>query len=92
MEAINNAILDPVEEIFDSVGLMQGEMAPLLRAGVGAGLGWALTYGLQPQFMFKDGKPRPWAVTAKVEDVKDSTYFPAWLGISLPAFVFGALV
>lgn len=93
LSALDHAILDPAENFFDAIGMMQGESAPLKRAAVGAGLGYALAYGIKPQFAFdKDGKALPWKVTAKGADQDNATWFPAWAIVALPAFVFGAMI
>jgi len=94
LSALDTAILDPAENFFDALGMMgPSEAAPLKRAAVGAGLGYALAYGIKPQFAFdKDGKPLPWKVTAKGADQDNATWFPAWAIVALPAFVFGAMI
>ena len=93
LSALDHAVLDPAENFFDAIGLMgPSEAAPLMRAAVGAGLGYAIAYSFQPGFAFKNGKPRAWKVTADSADEADATWFPAWAVVALPAFVFGALI
>jgi hypothetical protein len=51
-----------VENVFDSLGMMQGTLAPVKRAVFGAGVGYVLVKAIQPASMFyEDGTPRPWA-------------------------------
>jgi hypothetical protein len=92
LSALDNAILEPAENFFDSIGCMQGPSAPLKRAAIGAGLGYAIAYGLKPNFAFKNGEARPWKVTASGDDAADATWFPAWAIAVFPAFVFGAMI
>lgn len=92
MSVLDNAILDPAENFFDAIGCMQGPSAPLKRAAIGAGLGYALAYGLKPGFAFTNGEARPWKVTATGDEAADATWFPAWAIAVLPAFVFGAMI
>lgn len=94
LSRLDHAILDPAEEFFDAIGMMQGETAPLKRAAVGAALGYAVAYTMKPGFAFDPvtGKPRPWKVTAKGSDQDEATWFPAWAFSVLPAFVFGAMI
>lgn len=93
LSRLDAAILDPAEEFFDALGLMgPSEAAPLMRAAVGAGLGYAIAYTFQPGFAFADGKPLPWKVTADAADQDKATWFPAWAIVALPAFVFGAMI
>ena len=93
LSRLDHAILDPAEDFFDAIGLMgPSEAAPLMRAAVGAGLGYVVAYTFQPGLAFKDGKPRPWKVTADAADQAEATWFPAWAIMGLPAFVFGAMI
>lgn len=94
LSRLDHAILDPAEEFFDAIGMMQGETAPLKRAAVGAAVGYAIAYTMKPGFAFDPttGKPRPWKVTASGADQDKATWFPAWAFSVLPAFVFGAMI
>lgn len=89
---IDDAILEPLENIFDSLGMMQGDSDPLKRAAVGGVIGYGLAYGLKPQWAFEGDKPRPWKVTAPDDQQKEATWFPAWAIAALPAFVFGVMI
>ena len=92
LSALDHAVLEPAENFFDAIGCMQGPSAPLKRAAVGAAAGYAIAYGLKPNFAFKNGEPRAWKVTASGEDAADATWFPAWAIAALPAFVFGTMI
>ena len=93
LQPIDHAIMDPIEEIFDSVGLMQGDSAPLKRAAVGALLGYAIAYGLKPSFAFNDDdSAKPFAGTASDADQANSTWFPAYAIVALPAIVFSVFI
>lgn len=90
---MEDLILEPIENAFDAVGMMQGETAPLKRAAVGAGLGYFVGYYLQPNIAWNNGVERTWTPLAKDDIEKaDSTWLPAWLILSIPAFVFGVLI
>ncbi len=92
LSSIDDAILEPLENIFDALGMMQGDLDPLKRAAVGGAIGYGLAYGLKPNFAFDGNTPRPWKVTASADEQKDATWFPAWAIAALPAFVFGVLI
>lgn len=94
MDGFNQAVIDPIENIFDSVGLMgPSEAAPLYRAAVGAGLGYGIAFGLKPSFAFNDdGSAKPFAATASVADQAGATWFPAWAIVAIPALFFSVLV
>ena len=93
MTRLDHAILDPAEEFFDAIGMMQGDSAPLKRAALGAVLGYGLAYAFKPKFAFDDqGKPKQWKVTASGPDQDNATWFPVGLIVGLPAFVFGAMI
>lgn len=93
METIDDLVLEPVENMFDSVGLMQGSAAPAKRAAVGAGVGAAIVYGTKSNMFFdQNGNYRPWKLTATKTEEKDATWLPYWMMIGLPAFVFGVLI
>ena len=91
MASLDDMILDPLENAFDAVGAMQGEFAPLKRAAIGAAIGAGIAYGLKPAFAFDQtsGEPLPFALGS---DAANSTYFPYWAIIGLPAFVFSVLI
>lgn len=94
---MENVILDPLENAFDAVGAMQGPSAPLKRAAIGAALGAAIAYGLKPDFAWNkvNGKattPKVWSATASQADKPNSTWFPVWAIIGIPAVVFSTLI
>lgn len=89
--SLEGKILEPVEDLMDKFGLMQGEYAPVKRALVGAGLGAAVVFGLKPSlFWTKDGHLAPWRVTNPKDP--DATPFPWYLAVALPAVVLGVLI
>jgi len=91
MSSLTDAIYEPLENLFDSVGMMQGEAAPLMRAGVGAALGYGVAYGLKPGFAFdENGNAKVWKLTNP--DSSDSTWVPAWMVVAFPAVLFGVLI
>ncbi len=93
MSQLDDVILEPIENLFDSMGMMQGETAPLKRAAVGAAVGYGVAYGIKPSFAFdKDGKAKEWYFTAKAADKDNSTYVPAWAIVAIPAIIFGVLI
>lgn len=94
MEALDNIIIEPIEKVFDSVGMMQGDMAPLKRAATGAAIGAAIVYGLQPDFLYDkvNKKYKVFAGTATKDEAADATWFPWWAVIGIPAAVFGVLI
>ena len=62
-KTVDDVILAPVEDALDSVGLMQGPAAPLLRTAVGLAIGGGVVFGLQPSLFFNsDGSLRPWSM------------------------------
>lgn len=90
---MEDAILEPIENAFDAVGMMQGETAPLKRAAVGAGIGYFVGYYLQPSIAWNAGVERVWTPLAKdTAEYEDSTWLPAWMITAIPAFVFGVLI
>lgn len=93
MAGVAEAIISPVENLFDKMGMMQGDAAPLLRAGTGAALGAAYAYGAKPSFAFNDdGTAKPWYFTAGTADQANSTYVTAWMIVAFPAVVFGVMI
>ena len=83
---LTDAIMNPIEEGFDKIGMMQGEFAPFLRAGTGLLLGYAIAYGLKPSFAFENGKPKPFGTGP------GETLMPPWLIMAAPAVIFGVLI
>ena len=82
-----DVVMDPIEDGFDKLGMMQGEAAPLKRGAVGALLGYGIAYGFKPSFAFDaKGDPKPFGTK------KGDTLFPAWAIVIAPAIVFGVLI
>ncbi len=90
---IDDIILEPLEAGFDAIGAMQGPMAPLKRAAIGAALGAAIVYGIKPGFVYKGDSFRPFVLTASTDAEKaDATWFPYWAVIGVPAAMFSLLI
>ena len=93
METLDNLIIDPLESVFDSVGAMQGELAPVKRMAIGAAVGYAIAYGVKPSVAFDEhGVPRPFAGTATAGQKDNATWLPYWAIIGIPAVVFGVFI
>lgn len=97
MESIDDMILEPLEGAFNAVGAMQGDLAPVKRAAIGAALGYGIAYYVQPKFAWmKDntGKmvPKPFAGTATKDQKDVATWFPTWAIIGAPAVIFSVLI
>lgn len=101
METIDDLILDPIEGVFDSMGMMQGDLAPVKRAAVGAAIGYAIAYGLKPKSAFmtdptdpKKKIPKVFTPMATKDQVanKQTTYFPVWAIVAAPAIIFSVLI
>lgn len=89
-KTFDDAILEPVEHVLDTVGLMQGTFAPLKRTLVGAGIGAVIAFGFQPRLCFNDdGSLRPWSLTS---DATNATPIPWWMLVSFPAVILGVLI
>jgi hypothetical protein len=76
--------MEPVENIFDALGMMSGPAAPLLRAGTGFALGALVMQALRPEFAFDPETGRP--LTRK------ETSCPWYLPPLALGFVFGTFV
>ncbi len=92
--SLNDVILDPLENALDSVGLMQGEMAPLKRTALGAAIGFGVMGLWKPSWAYgSDHKPYPWSVTAPKDTPADKkTKVPYWMAALVPAVVLGVLI
>lgn len=90
MSDFDNYVLDPIENGLDTLGLMEGNMAPTKRALVGAAVGAAVVYGIKPNSMWNGDKMKPWTPLAPKD--QNSTWLPGWLAIAIPAFVLGVLI
>lgn len=82
-----------LEQFADKFGLMTGDLAPMKRFAVGAGVGYVLGYVLKPGVAWSAGKPRPFGY-GKPKDGSDldPTLMPAWLITVLPGAAFALLV
>lgn len=92
-ESMSDMILEPIENLLDKYGLMDGPMAPLKRTAIGGGIGLGVMYLWKPEFAFdKNGQPYPWSITHKSIDRNKTTLVPYWLAASIPAVVLGVLI
>lgn len=73
-------VITTLENVFDSVGLMRGPTAPLLRAAASFAFVAMVQAAIRPRVMYTDdGSARPWAYASGSQD---ATALPWWL---LPA-------
>lgn len=78
-----------VEQGLDSIGLMRGPNAPALRAALGGLVGGYVVQTVQPQSMYINGQPRPWALWSSDPN---ATILP-WFALPVfGAFVLGVLI
>lgn len=84
-------IIENVEKVWDSIGLMTGEGADKKRMIIGAlGTGFVLTY-LKPEMFFHQGQVRPWNWLESNEELKP-TSFTLWHAMAIGAFISGVLI
>lgn len=89
-QVVDDVLLDPIEGILDSVGLMEGELAPIKRFVVGGAIGAGIVFGAKPSLAFTaDGQLRPWSV---LSDDANATPVPWWFMVGLPAVVLGVFI
>lgn len=87
------AIIAPVEGVFDSFGLMQGSNAPMKRFVAVAGLTGLAVWALRPDFAFQGGEPRPWSVMVPVSrEGAQPTSVPWWMPSLLAGLTFSFLI
>lgn len=88
------AIIAPVEGVFDSFGLMQGVNAPLKRFVAVGGMTGLAVWALRPDFAFQGGEPRPWSmlVGPTVREGAQPTATPWWMPSLLAGVVFSFLI
>lgn len=72
------------EKFFDSLGMMRGGSAPVMRAGFGFALGTAAMFAVRPPCSFdvSSGRPLTW----------DETATPWWAVPAALSLVFGLLI
>lgn len=88
-----DAIVEPIEDGLDKIGLMQGELAPLKRTVLGGVGGYLVVSTWKPTWAYDDnGNAYPWRVTHRDLDPKQTTMMPYWLASLIPAFVLGVLI
>jgi len=88
------AVIASVENVFDSMGAMRGNVAYVKRAAIGAGLGYVAMETIRPSFAYyDDGTARPWAFSTMGSTADaatgqlHSTYVPWWSGPVVGAIV-----
>ena len=86
---LDKIIIDPIEELMDKMGMMQGEYAPLKRAAFGSTVGAALTWTIKPTVAFEGDKPRPWKLQSKDPD---ATYITWWMLAMFPGVILGVFI
>lgn len=93
-DALSATIIAPIEDALDSVGMMQGDLAPMKRAVVGGAIGYGVITMWKPSWAYDQdtGTPYPWTVTNKDVDRHQTTMMPYWLAALIPAFVLGVLI
>lgn len=91
MSLIDDVIIEPLENAFDAVGAMDGELAPLKRMAIGAAVGYGFLKVFQPSVAYTaDGKERPFALADA--NAPDGTYLPWWMIVAIPAAVSSILI
>jgi hypothetical protein len=93
-DALSAVIIDPIEDVLDKVGLMQGEMAPLKRAVVGGAIGYGVISMWKPSWAYDpdDHHAYPWTVTHRSMERSQTTMMPYWLASLIPAVILGVLI
>lgn len=87
------AIIAPVEGVFDSFGLMNGPNAPLKRFIAVAGLTGLAVWAIRPEFAFMGGEPRPWSVMVPVSrEGAQPTPTPWWMPSLIAGLIFSFLI
>lgn len=88
--ALDAVVIDPFESVLDSMGLMEGQLAPAKRTLLGASLGAGLVFLVKPSIAFDgEGMLRPWSMTS---DAPNATSVPWWMFAAGPAFILGVLI
>lgn len=89
--APTHAIITPIENVFDSLGMMDGSMSPVYRALFGFTVGTGAMYAIRPSISFdQNGSPRPWSYVRNQPGV--STALPWWLPGAVLAILSGVFV
>lgn len=75
MEFLDN-LYDKVEGVLP----MEGALAPVFRAAIGAGLGWLLIEAIRPSFAYNpDGSKRPWNVLPEMYESRGTPTAAPWV-------------
>lgn len=87
-------LIDSFYDKVESVLPMQGPLAPLLRAAIGAGLGYLVIAAVRPSFAYNsNGTPRPWAVLPELyEGTGQPTHLPFIVGPLAGVLLFAGFV
>lgn len=97
-EAYGGGLLGRAEQFFDAIpGGMRGPQAPVVRAVVGGGIGYALvtaTSGVNRMMYYEDGTPKPWAFSQEGVNAgpENAALVPYWAVPAAFAFVSGVLI
>jgi hypothetical protein len=83
-------LITPLENVFDSMGLMSGPLSPVWRASVGFGAVSAVMWAVRPGFAFDpSGAPRAWV---HAQNSASSTAIPWWVLPAGAAILCGVFV
>lgn len=83
-------LITPLENVFDSMGLMSGPLSPVWRASVGFGAVSAVLWAVRPAFAFDaSGSPRPWV---HAHPSASATAIPWWVLPAGAAILCGVFV
>ncbi len=86
------SIIDTIEDVFDSLGLMEGDLTEMMlkRGAVGFILGGFIITWWKPAFAYREnGEARPWRLTSQEDD---AVLFPWWSYGAIIAIVFSLFV
>jgi hypothetical protein len=88
------AVMEPVEGVFETFGLMEGGSAPLKRFIVVGGLVGLAVWASRPGWAFQGGEPRPWTmmVGPNVPQGAQPTATPWWAPSLIAGIVCSFLI
>lgn len=84
-------LLSIIEQFFDKLGMMKGDLAEIKRFSFGLIVSFGVLYIVKPPIMFtQEGNIKPWSLIVQgSEEEKNSTIVPIWLasliGGTIPA-------
>jgi hypothetical protein len=87
-------VIEPVEDILDSFGLMRGSNAPIKRFVITAGLTGLVMWAVKPTWAFQAEEPRPWSfmVGPNAREGPQPTATPWWVVPVGVGMVFSFLI